>query len=89
METTVHLDEKLLAAAKQYAGQVRRSLSQVIAEALQEKLFTGNSPAPSGTPSPVATDVAIHGDVQRITGLAPENLDARSVYREHVLKRHQ
>ena len=44
METTIQLDDYLLAQAKQYAEQGRRSLSQVIAEALREKLASAPIP---------------------------------------------
>ena len=88
METTVQLDEQLLAEAKQCAEQAHRSLSEVVAEALQEKLAKSAAPSPNGATSP-KTKLPIHPEIQRITGLAPTELDAETVYREHLFKRHR
>jgi len=87
MEMTVQLDDALLAAAKLYAEQQRRSLSQVVADALREKLSHMAPIRPTPPPTPAETQ-NIHDEVKRITGLAPANLDARALYREHVSKRH-
>ena len=88
METTIQLDEQLLAQANQYAEQARRSLSQLVAEALREKLQQAPPPPANGTVSP-DTLRSLHPDIQRITGLAPADLDAEAVYRQHLAQHHQ
>jgi hypothetical protein len=45
METTVKLDAELLAEAKHFAKRSHRSLSEVVAEALHEKLSGANGKA--------------------------------------------
>ncbi|MEI6193479.1 MAG: DUF6364 family protein [Verrucomicrobiota bacterium] len=88
METTVQLDDELLAEVKYFAKQSHRSLSEVVAEALHEKLSKSNGNASS---KPNVSDLipGLHPDIQRLTGLAPAEFDAAAVYHEHLARRHQ
>ncbi|HMJ90149.1 MAG TPA: DUF6364 family protein, partial [Candidatus Acidoferrum sp.] len=81
METTIDLDDRLFAEAKSYAEQSARSLSQVVEEALREKLKNTSASAPKPKPS---VSAAIHPDVQRITGLASTEENAKATYLSHL-----
>ena len=87
VETTVQLDDKLLAEAKHYARQVQRSFSEVVAEALQEKM--SRPVAGVSTRSAVPSNMTeLHPDIRRVTGLASADLDAAAVYQKHLAGRH-
>jgi hypothetical protein len=65
METSIELGEKLLGQALEHARQTKSSLSQVISEALQEKLGYQNlRPAKNGMPDSLASSnrTAGHSD---------------------------
>ena len=67
METTVKLDDELLAEAKHFAKRSHRSLSEVVAEALSEKLSKANGKTPPK--QNVASFVSeLHPDFRRLTG---------------------
>lgn len=89
METTIQLDEQLLAQAKQYAEEVQRPLSQVIADALREKLAASVPSVPKVPRGPNVESLSLHSDIKRITGLVPADIDPEAAYYEHVLTRHQ
>jgi metal-responsive CopG/Arc/MetJ family transcriptional regulator len=88
METIVQLDDQLLAEVKNFAQRSHRSFSEVVAEALHEKLSKANGKA---SPEPTVSDLlpGLHPDIQRLTGLASADLDATMVYQEHLARRHQ
>jgi len=88
METTVKLNDELLAEAKHFAKRSHRSLSEVVAEALHEKFSKSNGKiSPKQNVSSAALE--LHPDIRRLTGLAPANLDAEMVYHEHLARRHK
>jgi metal-responsive CopG/Arc/MetJ family transcriptional regulator len=88
VETTVKLDDELLAEAKHFAKRSHRSLSEVVAEALHEKLSksNGKTPPKQNVPNFISE---LHPDIRRLTGLAPADLDAETVYHEHLARRHK
>jgi metal-responsive CopG/Arc/MetJ family transcriptional regulator len=87
METTVKLDDELLAEAKHFAKRSHRSLSEVVAEALREKFSKPNGKiSPKQNVSSAALE--LHPDIRRLTGLAPADLDAETVYHDHLARRH-
>jgi metal-responsive CopG/Arc/MetJ family transcriptional regulator len=88
METTVKLDDALLAEAKHFAKRSHRSLSEVVAEALREKLSKSNGRT---SPKQNVSDLIpkLHPDIRRLTGVAPADLDAEMVYHEHLARRHK
>lgn len=88
METTVKLDAELLAEAKHFAKRSHRSLSEVVAEALHEKLSGANGKA-SPKQNVSSINLELHPDIRRLTGLAPADLDAETVYHEHLARRHK
>ncbi|HEV2695772.1 MAG TPA: DUF6364 family protein [Verrucomicrobiae bacterium] len=88
METTIHLEDKLLAEAEHFAQRSRQSLSQVVAEALHEKFSKSNDEAPS-RPDVSSLIPGLHPDIQNLTGLAPAGLDAKIIYQEHLARRHK
>ena len=88
METTVKLDDELLAEAKHFAKRSHRSLSEVVAEALHEKLSRANGQA-SPKQNVSSFNLELHPDIRRLTGLAPAGLDAETVYHEHLARRHK
>jgi len=88
METTVKLDDELLAEAKHFARRSHRSLSEVVAEALHEKLSKANGKtSPKQNVSSFTPE--LHPDIRRLTGLASADLDAEVVYHEHLARRHK
>jgi len=88
METTVKLDDELLAEAKHFAKRSHRSLSEVVAEALSKKLSKANGKnSPKQNVSGFISE--LHPDIRRLTGLAPADLDAKTVYHEHLARRHK
>lgn len=88
VETTVKLDDELLAEAKHFAKRSHRSLSEVVAEALHEKLSKSNGKTPPK--QNVSNFISeLHPDIRRLTGLAPADLDAGTVYHEHLARRHK
>jgi hypothetical protein len=88
METTINLEDELLAEAEHFAKRSRRSLSEVVAEALHEKLSKSNDPAPA---KPEVSDLipGLHPDIHHLTGLAPADLNAKLIYQEHLARRHK
>jgi metal-responsive CopG/Arc/MetJ family transcriptional regulator len=88
METTVKLDNELLAEAKHFAKRSHRSLSEVVAEALHEKFSKSNGKT---SPKQNVSNLipGLHPDIRRLTGLAPADLDAKTVYHEHLARRHK
>ena len=86
METTINLEDELLAEAKHFAKRSHRSLSEVVAEALHEKLSKSNGKASS---KQNASDIirGLHPDIRRLTGLAPADLDAETVCHDHRARR--
>ena len=88
METTIKLEDELLAEAEHFAERSHRSLSEVVAEALQEKLSKSNGEAMAGHKGSSSIP-GLHPDIRRLTGLAPANLDAETVYHEHLTRRHK
>jgi hypothetical protein len=88
METMIKLEDELLAEAKHFAKRSHRSLSEVVAEALHEKLSKSNGRAPSK--QNVSNLIpGLHPDIHRLTGLASAALDAKRVYHEHLARRHK
>jgi metal-responsive CopG/Arc/MetJ family transcriptional regulator len=88
METAVNLDDELLAEAKIFAKRSHRSLSEVVAEALHEKLSKSNGKT-STRQSVSSFNLELHPDIRRLTGLVPAHLDAETVYHEHLTRRHK
>ncbi|HEX7578067.1 MAG TPA: DUF6364 family protein [Verrucomicrobiae bacterium] len=88
METAVNLDDELLAEAKNFAKRSHRSLSEVVAEALHEKLSKSNGKTSPRQNVP-SFNLELHPDIRRLTGLAPVYLDAETVYQEHLTRRHK
>ena len=88
METAVNLDDELLAEAKHFAKRSHRSLSEVVAEALHEKLSKANGKT-STRQSVSSFNLELHPDIRRLTGLVPAHLDAETVYHEHLARRHK
>lgn len=87
METTIQIDDRVFAEAQEYAAALDRSLSEVVVDALKEKLARSGRPShpglrPKGVPS-------VHPDVERISGIVPADIDVMSLYREHILGRQQ
>jgi hypothetical protein len=88
METTVKLNDELFAEAKHFAKLSHRSLSEVVAEALHEKLSKSNGKTPPK--QNVSNFISeLHPDIRRLTGIAPADLDAETVYHEHFARRHK
>jgi metal-responsive CopG/Arc/MetJ family transcriptional regulator len=88
METMIKLEDELLAEAKHFAKQSHRSLSEVVAEALHEKLSRSNGKVASEQNS-LGLIPGLHPDIRRLTGLAPAELDAKTVYHEQLARRHK
>ena len=86
METTIQLDDRLLAEAKSDAVRSKRSLSQVVEEALCEKL---RLTLVAREKSMAVSFENIHPDIQRISGLAAADVDAKAIYLDHLAERHQ
>ena len=88
METTIHLEDELLAEAEHFAKRSRRSLSEVVAEALHEKLSKSGGQTPA---KPKVSDLVpgLHPDILHLTGLAPADLNAKIIYHEHLARRHK
>ena len=88
METMIKLEDELLAEAKHFAKRSHRSLSEVVAEALHEKLSKSNGKT---SPEQNVSNLipGIHPDIRRLTGLAPADLDAEMVHHEHLARRHK
>ncbi len=77
METvklTVRLPRQDLEFAKQYAQAHRITVTELIDRYLRS-LQAGTS--------------AIHPEVERIAGVIPQEVDARSEYREHLRRKHR
>ena len=87
METTLKLDDKLLAEATNYARQAHRSLSEIVAEALQEKLSKRTPKVSTGVEA-VPFLPELHPDIRRVAGLASADWDATAIYHEHLAGRH-
>jgi metal-responsive CopG/Arc/MetJ family transcriptional regulator len=88
METMIKLEDELLAEAKHFAKRSHRSLSEVVAEALQEKLSKSNGE--TSAKQKVSNLIpGLHPDIHRLTGLAPTDLNAETVYHEHLARRHK
>jgi hypothetical protein len=87
METTLQIDDRVLAQAQEYAAAVDRSLSEVVADALKEKLARWGRPPQPGVRPPA--NPSLHPDIQRISGLVRKDIDVKSLYREHILTRQQ
>ncbi len=87
METTLQLDDKLLAEANHFAKQSHQSLSEVVAEALYEKIskFSGKT-SPRQNVSGLIP--GLHPDIRRLTGLAPDDWDAKAIYHKQISTRH-
>ncbi|HEV2851762.1 MAG TPA: DUF6364 family protein [Thermoanaerobaculia bacterium] len=78
METaklTVRLPKKDLEFAKKYAQEHRITVTELIDRYLQR--LQGGQPA------------AIHPEVERISGLVPPDVDAESLYYEHLTSKHK
>lgn len=88
VETTIKLEDELLAEAKRFASRSHRSLSEVVAGMLREKL--SQSKGKTSSKQNVSNLIpGLHPDVRRLTGLAPAVLDAKAVYHEHLTRRHK
>jgi len=77
METaklTVRLPKKDLEFAKKYAQEHRITVTELIDRYLQ-RLQGGQA-------------AAIHPEVEKISGLVPSNVDAESLYYEHLTSKH-
>ncbi|MGI9175433.1 MAG: DUF6364 family protein [Rhodothermales bacterium] len=80
METTeisIRLPKDEVEFLEAYAQQHGMSVADVIDQFIQRLQDT--------------TDVqpGIHPEVQRISGMVPEEVDARAVYRAHLLRKHR
>jgi hypothetical protein len=78
METTkltVRLPRRDLEFAKRYAQAHRMTVTELIDRYLRS-LQTG-------------AGAAIHPEVEKISGLIPSDIDAKSEYLEHVLRKHR
>jgi hypothetical protein len=84
----IKLGDELLAEAKHFAKRSHRSLSEVVAEALHEKLSKSNGETPA-TQKSSSSISGLHPDIRRMTGLAPADLDAKTVYHENLARRHK
>ncbi len=84
----IKLEDELLAEAKHFAKQSHRSLSEVVAEALHEKLSRSNGKVASKQNS-LGLIPGLHPDIRRLTGLAPADLGAETIYHEHLVRRHK
>lgn len=77
METaklTVRLPKKDLEFAKKYAQEHRITVTELIDRYLRR--LQGEQPA------------AIHPDVEKISGLVPTDVDAKALYRRHLMEKH-
>jgi hypothetical protein len=88
METMIELEDELLAEAKHFAERSHCSLSEVVAEALHEKLSKSNGETPAKQKSSSLIP-GLHPDIRCLTGLVPADLDAKTVYHEHLARRHK
>lgn len=78
METvklTVRLPKKDLDFAKRYAQEHRITVTELIDRYLQ-RLQAGQV-------------MAIHPEVERISGLIPSEIDAEALYHEHLMSKHR
>lgn len=82
----IEIDAQLFARAKESARRSRQSVSQLIAEALDEKL-AATLACPLAESDPAEAAFPIHPEVRTITGLVPGELDAKAVYAEHLVRR--
>lgn len=72
---TVRLPRKSLEFAKEYAREHHITVTDLITRYLQR--------LQNGQPTP------IHPDVERFSGLIPEDVDAEALYLEHIERKHK
>jgi hypothetical protein len=72
---TVRLPKRDLEFAKQYAQAHRITVTELIDRYLRSLQTSG--------------EAAVHPEVERISGLIPADVDAKSEFREHALRKYR